>query len=127
MSGVEEARIVLPFLSLPSGREKVSSPPPPYEEHVVRALVGAALDGAELAQPGVAGVALKARLDELVLIGLFKASLDDIMLALGQESGKLGADFANSDYSWKRVVLLERDYDLIQREGLLGSASSGCG
>ena len=37
----------------------------------------------------------------------------------------LGAGFA----SWKRVVLLERDYGLdyglIQREGLLGFASSG--
>ena len=34
MSGMEESRIVLPFLSLPSGREKVSVPAPPYEEHV---------------------------------------------------------------------------------------------
>ena len=41
MSGVEEDLISLPLPSLPlvsfvfpPGREKVSSPPPPYEEHV---------------------------------------------------------------------------------------------
>ena len=44
---------------------------------------------------------------------------------LGQERGNifprlLGAGFP----SWKRVVLLDRDY--VQREGLLGFASSGC-
>jgi hypothetical protein len=60
-----------------------------------------------------------------------EASLERVVL-LGQEWGKmlLAVLFAN-DCGWKRVVLLDRDYglghDLIQREGLLGYASSGCG
>ena len=46
----------------------------------LRALVGAAFDFVEPAQPGVVGVTLRARLDELVLIGLFKASLERSVL-----------------------------------------------
>jgi hypothetical protein len=36
----------------------------------LRALVGAAFDGVERSQPGVVGLALNARLDELVLIAI---------------------------------------------------------
>ena len=47
MSGVEESRISLPFLSLPSGREKVSSPAPPYEEQVENAAMVFGMDAGD--------------------------------------------------------------------------------
>ena len=97
MSGVEESLISLPFLSLPlvssvfpPGREKVSVPSPPYEEHVENAAMVFGMDAGD-ADPEVVVVALDD--GELVVV---VAALS-VREASTRASGRACADEAATD------------------------------
>ena len=107
MSGVEESLISLPFLSLPlvssvfpPGREKVSVPSPPYEEHVENAAMVFGMDAGD-ADPEVVVVALDD--GELVVV---VAALS-VREASTRASGRARADEATTDGDpgWTRETL----------------------
>ena len=110
MSGVEESLISLPFLSLPlvssvfpPGREKVSVPSPPYEEHVENAAMVFGMDA------GDADV-------EVVVAALDDGELVVVVAALSareastRASGRARADEAmtDGDPGWTRETLTWR-------------------
>ena len=109
MSGVEESLISLPFLSLPlvssvfpPGREKVSVPSPPYEEHVENAAMVFGMDAGDADVEVVVGA-----LDDGELVVVVAAL--SVREASTRASGRARADEATTDGDpgWTRETLTE--------------------